>query len=48
MNISDRTKFGGVKNGMLYGEKAKIINIRLTISVTDINVEFDRTILVLV
>ena len=25
----------GVKNGMLYGENAEIINMRLTISVTD-------------
>ena len=27
--------YGGVKNGMLYSENAKIINKRLTISVTD-------------
>ena len=27
--------YGGVKNGMLYSENAKIINMRLTISVTD-------------
>ena len=27
--------YGGVKNGMLYSENAKIINRRLTISVTD-------------
>ena len=29
--------YGGVKNGMLYSENAKIINRRLTISVTDMN-----------
>ena len=34
-NISDRKKRnGGVKNGMLHGENAKIINMLLTISVT--------------
>ena len=27
--------YGGLKNGMLYSENAKIINRRLTISVTD-------------
>ena len=27
--------YGGVKNGMLYSENAKIINMRLSISVTD-------------
>ena len=27
--------YGGVKNGMFYSENAKIINMRLTISVTD-------------
>ena len=29
--------YGGVKNGMLYSENVKIINMRLTISVTDMS-----------
>ena len=47
MSVFNRKKsYGGVTNGMLYSENAKIINRRLTISVTDL--EFDRTILALV
>ena len=30
-----KVAYGGVKNGMVYSENAKRINIRLTISVTD-------------
>ena len=38
ISISNGTKsYGGAKNGMLYiSENAKIINMQLTISVTDI------------
>ena len=40
LKISDEYRkwiksYGGVKNGMLYSENAKIINMRLTIFVTD-------------
>ena len=32
--------YGGVENGMLYSENAKIINMQLTISVTDMKPYF--------
>ena len=40
MKISDEyllwnKSYGGVKNGMLYSENAKIINMQITMSVTD-------------
>ena len=31
--------YGGVKNGMLYSENAKIINMQITMSVTDITLQ---------
>ena len=33
--LQKNKSYGGVKNGMLYSENVKIINMRFTISVTD-------------